>query len=181
MKKWKLLKSEPVFQSKWMTVRDNTYELPSGERAENYYHLERPDFVVIVAVNPNKELLVIRQYRRGVDDFVYEFPAGFINPGETPEEAAHRELKEETGFSGKLQSNIIDFYYTPSFAPIKGYVVTMTLDYLNRSKQDLDSDEEIEFEFYPVSKVKEMILQGKLKDMSLITALTIYLLQTGNT
>jgi len=80
--------------------------LPTGEIKEDYYHLNRPDYVLVLAVDEQERILLERQYRRGVDEFVYELPAGWLNKGEKPIDAAKRELKEETGAIGDGDSTV---------------------------------------------------------------------------
>lgn len=95
-KRWKLIKSKPLLQTKWISILKNDYELPDGKVVEGYYQLERPNYVLIVSIDSKKRLVVERNYRRGVNDFVYELPAGWVDKEESPKEAAERELKEET-------------------------------------------------------------------------------------
>lgn len=115
LKKWKLVKSKPVFESKWMSIFNNTYKLPDGKVVENYLHLKRPDYVLIIAKDKYGNILLERNYRRGVDDFVYELPAGWIDKGESSSEAAVRELKEETGYGGEV-SEVWEVYPQPAFS-----------------------------------------------------------------
>jgi ADP-ribose pyrophosphatase len=84
---------EIVFRSPWFDI---VSERPAGV-VEPYYTIRSADFAVIVAVNPQGQLLLVRQFRHGVRMFTLELPAGHVEPGETPEEAARKELCEETG------------------------------------------------------------------------------------
>lgn len=94
MKKWKLLKTDSVYESKWMSLFSDTFELPNGKVGTEYLRVHRDNYVVIFAINKNNEVLIERQYRRGVDLINTELPAGNLDAGEKPEEAAIRELKE---------------------------------------------------------------------------------------
>jgi 8-oxo-dGTP pyrophosphatase MutT (NUDIX family) len=80
-----------------MRVRRDCVRLPSGEIVPDYYIWENPDAVIIVALRADGRVPVVRQYKHGVGEVVLEFPAGEVDPGEEPEEAARRELMEETG------------------------------------------------------------------------------------
>ncbi len=80
-------------------VRIDTAQLPDGHIIEPVI-LEFSDWAGIIALTKAQEVLLIRLYRRGVDDIVWEIPGGMIDPGETPLEAAQRELLEETGYGG---------------------------------------------------------------------------------
>lgn len=176
MKKWILKNSKPIYESKWMSLYSNSYELPNGKVADDYLHLDRPDFVTILAVRNKNELLVEKQYRRGVDEFNYEFPGGWIDKDETPIDAAVRELREETGYvaSGKLLSAL---YAQPAFCSMKGHVVLLEITDGKVEKQNLEEDENIEFSFMSISKVKEMIRNGEIKDMNTVSAFALFMLE----
>jgi ADP-ribose pyrophosphatase len=169
--KWKLTSKKPVFETKWLTVEERSYLLPDGRVAEGYYHLTRPDYVIILAVDDEDRIVVEKQYRRGVDDFVYELPAGWINPDETPVEAAIRELKEETGLVGE-GNNMVEIYPQPGFCSMKANVVMLKIK--NKGETNQDDDEDIMFEMKKVEDVKKMISEGKIKDMGMLAALTIW-------
>jgi len=90
LKKWKLLHSQRLFDSKWLSLESRSYELPNGSVKDDYFHLNRSDYVLVVVLDEQRRLLVERQYRRGVDDFVYELPAGWVEKDESPVDAAKR-------------------------------------------------------------------------------------------
>ncbi len=98
--KWDLLKSSYLFQSKWLNIRQDHVKMPSGHEMNDFYLIEHPSFVNIIAINKEGEFILEKQYRHGINRIVYELPAGAIEENETPLEAARRELLEETGFGG---------------------------------------------------------------------------------
>ena len=57
--KWKLLGKKIIFESKWLTIEDRSYELPDGTKVDNYYHLNRPDYVLILALDEQDKLVVV--------------------------------------------------------------------------------------------------------------------------
>ncbi len=172
MKKWKLLKSVPIFTSKWLNLLNNTYKLSDGSIGENYYHIERPDYALIIARNSNKELLVETQYRRGVDDILLELPAGSVDKNEDFTASASRELLEETGYSG-VPKLLGEVYPQPGFISMKAYVVQIDLD--DRKVQATpDTDEGIEIEFLSEDAVEEKIRTNLIKDMGFLSAWALY-------
>jgi len=172
MKKWKLLKSKPIFQSKWLSLYDNSYKLPNGQICDKYYHLGRSNYVLIVAVNKGNQIVFINQYRRGVDELIYELPAGWIDENEKPEQTAERELKEETGYIGKTKE-IFEIYPQPSFCSMKAYVAIVEIDKI-RENTNLEQDEDIQVFLKDIKEIKEMIKNGKIKDMGSINAIYLY-------
>jgi 8-oxo-dGTP pyrophosphatase MutT (NUDIX family) len=98
MKPWKLLSSEFLVDAPWLKVAKETCELPSGKVIDDFYTLWQPDWVLILARTKEGKWVMTEQYRHGTGKIALEFPAGIIDKGETPEEAAVRELQEECGY-----------------------------------------------------------------------------------
>lgn len=98
MKPWKLLSSEFLVDAPWLKVAKETCELPSGKIIDDFYTLWQPDWVLILARTKEGKWVMTEQYRHGTGKIALEFPAGIIDKGETPEEAAVRELQEECGY-----------------------------------------------------------------------------------
>ena len=100
-KKWEIIKSEYLFRRPWLTVRRDCVRLPSGVENPEYYVLEYPDWVNVIARTHDGHFVLIRQYRHGLGRTCYEIVAGVVDPEDTsPEDAARRELYEETGYGG---------------------------------------------------------------------------------
>lgn len=99
-KKWEVLNSEYLIRRPWLTARKDKVRLPSGVVMDEYYVLEYPEWVNVIAITTEGKFLMERQYRHGLQWIGYEICAGVCEKGETPLEAAKRELLEETGFGG---------------------------------------------------------------------------------
>ena len=95
--RWKTVSSEYIIREPWMTVRKDKMMLPDGRVKEGYWSLEYPDWINVIALTKSGEFIFERQYRHGLGIVEFEIPAGVIEKGETPLEAARRELMEETG------------------------------------------------------------------------------------
>jgi ADP-ribose pyrophosphatase len=171
-KKWKLLGKKIVFESKWLTIEDRSYELPDGKKVDGYYHLLRPNYVLILAIDNKNKVVVERQYRRGVDDFVYELPAGWINGNESPVDAAKRELAEETGYVGE-GGNVFEVYPQPGFSSMKAYVVILKIKD-NKVRTNKEDDEFLSYELIDVEKIQVMLKKGEIKDMGFLSAMAVY-------
>lgn len=90
----KPLKTVVAFETPWFQLLAKT--LKEGEQP--YYSLVPPDYVSLIALTPEERVLIVRQYRPAVERYTLELPSGLIDPGETPDQTARRELLEETGF-----------------------------------------------------------------------------------
>ena len=98
MKPWKLLDTEYLVDAPWLKVAKEKCELPNGKVIDDFYTLWQPDWVLILARTSEGEWIMTEQYRHGTGKIALEFPAGIIDKGETPEQAALRELQEECGY-----------------------------------------------------------------------------------
>lgn len=97
---WDVLDSKYIIRRPWLTARCDTVRLPTGEVNDEYYVLEYPDWVNIVAITDDGRYVMVRQYRHGIRQTCHEIVAGVCEKGEPPIVSAKRELLEETGFSG---------------------------------------------------------------------------------
>lgn len=98
---WRVLKSENILNiGPWLNVRQELVELPSGKQIPTWFVLDYPNWINVIAETKDHQLVMIDQYRHGLGVTKYEIVAGVIDQGETPLQAAQRELLEETGFGG---------------------------------------------------------------------------------
>jgi len=95
---WKLESSEAIADCRVFRVREDFCERDSDGAKHSFFVIECPDWVNVVALTKEKEIVLIEQYRQGTEEIVLEIPGGMIDAGEEPETAARRELLEETGY-----------------------------------------------------------------------------------
>lgn len=100
MEKWKILESEYLIKRPWLTARRDKVLLPTGVVHDEYYVLEYPTWINVIAITKDGKFVMVEQYRHGLQDIFTELVAGVAEKGEEPLHAAKRELMEETGFGG---------------------------------------------------------------------------------
>lgn len=171
MKKWKLLDSKDIFSSPWITLKKNVYDIGDGKRRKDFYHIDRPDYVLIIAKTEKEDIILHQRYRRGADEIIYELPAGWIEDGESPEKAAERELEEETGMKGQGQL-LGKLYAQPGFMNMTAYVVLVELKSKGTSNRAAD-ETHITYKFSS-SKVRKMLHKNEVLDMGSVAALHIF-------
>jgi ADP-ribose pyrophosphatase len=108
------------------------------------------------------QILLIRQYRYAADAFIYEVPAGRLEPGETPESCAHRELQEETGCTAERVERLTTVYTTPGFTDERIHLFMATG--LTRGEARREADEFVENVPMTLSRALSMIKDGEIVD-----------------
>src|SRR5262249_24353958 len=94
---WQQVDTRVIFQHPRLTVWEDTVVLPTGEQTQGMHFREAPDFVKVVCVTERRQVLLVYSYASPPRQVVHEFPGGIVNPGESPTDAARRELVEEVG------------------------------------------------------------------------------------
>src|SRR5271170_7134545 len=155
----------PVF---WVTT-DNVQE-PGGVRARRDV-IHHTGSVVVLAVDearPEPRVLLERQYRHAANDYLWELPAGRIDPGEKALHAAKRELLEETGYAATSWRRILNFYASPGFVAETMSVYLATG--LRAGPAQPEPDEIIHKSLVPLSKATRMVMSGTIRDAKTISS-----------
>jgi ADP-ribose pyrophosphatase len=171
----KSLTSQWVFTGKLLKVRVDEVALPTGRRATREI-VEHPGAVAIVALRgegEEEQIVLVRQFRKAVEESLLEIPAGTLEPNEEPLACAQRELLEETGFVAQRWEHLQTFYTAPGFCTEK-----MRL-YLARDLRPAPHrpapDEQIELGFYSRSHVKELLQAQQIRDAKTLVGLLWWL------
>ena len=98
--RWKKLRDEPHATTRIFDVMRAFFQHPRRDKAQDFFVIRAPDWVNVIALTPAGELVLVRQFRYGINDFSTEIPGGVIDAGEDPLAAGVRELREETGYVG---------------------------------------------------------------------------------
>lgn len=159
---WKTLRSEYLIRRPWLTARRDTVELPTGAVNDEYYVLEYPDWINVIAVTKEGQMVLVRQYRHGLGQTCFEIVAGVMEQGEDPEVAARRELQEETGYAGGEWRELM------VLSPNSSTCTNVTHCYLATgvekvSGQYLDETEDIDVYLYNKVEVRSMLERGDIK------------------
>ncbi len=113
-RRWEILSTEYLIRRPWLTARRDKVLLPDGRINPEYYVVEYPDWVNVIAITRDGQFVMERQYRHAVAMTCYELPCGVMEEGETPLQAAQRELLEETGYTGGEWTHLLDITPNPS-------------------------------------------------------------------
>lgn len=178
MEKWTVLDSKYLVQRPWATLRVDKLRMPNGNIKEEYYVLEYPTWVNMIGITEQNTILFVRQYRHGAEQVLLELPAGVVEQGEDPAEAARREMLEETGFAFDSIEKIAELYANPATSGN----ITHTFLLKNGKKiqeQMLDSSEDIEVVEMSLPEAKELLLNNKIGQALHTAALFYALIKLG--
>ena len=162
MKRWKTIDQSVVFDaSPFLKVVKQKVELPNGVEIDDFYQVHLRHFVMVIPVLPNDKVLTIRQYKHGPGRVSLTFPAGFVEEGELPEEAAKRELLEETGYSAGTLTHLGEFVDNGNQLGCVGnyYVAT---DCLQTAEPDSGDLEEMILEERNSSEIDRALKDGDI-------------------
>ncbi|HET9401907.1 MAG TPA: NUDIX hydrolase [Candidatus Acidoferrales bacterium] len=167
----KLLSSKTVFQGKVFDVRVDQVVEPGGVQATREV-VTHHGSVVLLPVLRDANIILVRQYRHTVGDFLWEIPAGRIERGESPLAAAKRELAEETGYRARRLKLLMDVYPTPGFVAEHMYLYAATG--LTAGGTNFDADERIETRPFPLATLLRMIRARKIHDAKSVAGILFY-------
>jgi ADP-ribose pyrophosphatase len=169
--KAKIISSRTVYRGPVFWVTTDDVQEPGGVRARRDV-IHHNGSVVILAVDESRSVprvLLERQYRHAANDFLWEIPAGRIDPGEKPLPAAQRELLEETGYTASNWRRIFNFYASPGFVAETMSVYLATG--LRAGKAQPEADEIIRKRLVPLATAVRMVLSGTIRDAKTISSI----------
>lgn len=157
----KMLSSEEVYRGKLLHAFSDRIKLPNGHESVREY-LRHPGAVCLVPLTDAGEVIMVRQYRYPFHRMMLEIPAGKLDAGEAPEDAARRELSEETGADAEELIDLGTFY--PSVAYTDEVIYTYLARGLTFRDQHLDEDEFLAVERIPLDTLVDQVIEGKISD-----------------
>lgn len=172
-KSWKVLKSEYISKRPWMTARKDFVELPDGRINPEYWVLEYPDWVNVIAITKDGEMIMERQYRHGLGMTCYELPCGVVEAGEDPLDAARRELMEETGYSGGKWEKLMTLSANASAMTNLSHTF-LAVGVEKTGTQNLDATEDLEVHIVSPSFVKQLLDSNQIMQSLMVGPLYKY-------
>ena len=174
IKEWKVLESEYLVRRPWLTARRDRLELPDGRIIPEYYVLEYPDWVNVIAITKDGQFVMERQYRHAARKISLELPCGVMEEGETPLEAAQRELLEETGFGGGQWKKLMELSPNPSAMSNTTHCF-LAIGVEKIAEQHLDETEELSVFFMTKEEVKRMLNENQICQALMVAPLYKYI------
>jgi 8-oxo-dGTP pyrophosphatase MutT (NUDIX family) len=177
---WRIVRTSGVLQDRWINLRADHCVTPGGTEIGPYYVLTYPDWVHVVALTREDNLVLIRQYRHGAGKTFLELPAGAVDPSDKDaEQAARRELEEETGFTAPQWTLVSSLYTNPATHTNRVHVYLATGAVRDRAQRLEVGEEGLQVCVVPVSEVLHGIGSGMLGQSMHVSAVLMGLAMAG--
>jgi ADP-ribose pyrophosphatase len=166
------LESQRVFNGKVFSVDRDRVKMPN-DRTVTVEVVRHSRSVVLLPVPEPGKVILVKQYRYAVNAFLWELPAGSVDEGESPEDAARRECHEEIGLVPSTIVRLSAMYPTPGYCDEE--MVFFRLSGLEKTDEQaaVDEDEDIEAKVFELRDAREMVRRGEIQDMKTLAGLTL--------
>jgi 8-oxo-dGTP pyrophosphatase MutT (NUDIX family) len=163
--------NDHTIERNWLfELKRKRYRSSASKKTHDYYVIELADAVHAIAVTPDRELVLVRQFRAGAAKDSLETPGGLLEPGEDPLEAGARELLEETGYAGDPPRSLGSVWSNSSLLSSK--ITTVSIENARRvGEKNLDPGEEIEIVLVPVDQIRRYIKEGLIDNVLVVASL----------
>lgn len=178
--------SQPPPPHRWKKIREinhaNTrifevvraiYQHPRRENEQDFFVINAPDWVNVVALTKDHRLVLVRQFRYGINEFSLEIPGGIIDQGEDPVAAGVRELREESGYVGARARLLGSVHPNPAMQNNRCHLVLVE-EAENQQHLEWDPDEEFEILAQPVDEVYALAESGGITHAMVLDALLLF-------
>lgn len=161
--KWKVLESTPIFSSGLFNLRSDRCQLSDGRVMPRYFVMDFPDWVNVVPVTKQGQVILVKQYRHASAEFHLELPGGSLDPRlkESIQAGARREMLEETGYDSNDIVQVASHYPNPALQSNQMHTF-IAYDCKEVGAQNLDEFEELTLHFCSIAELESYLVTGKI-------------------
>jgi 8-oxo-dGTP pyrophosphatase MutT (NUDIX family) len=173
VKKWTKLHSKQLADYRIFTVRQDSSQSPRTDQQHNFFVLDTPNWINIIAITLEQNVVLIHQFRHGTESVCLEIPGGMVDEGEEAKEAAVRELREETGYEATEWHHIGTVDPNPAFLNNRCDTF-LALNARRVAEVHFDGAEDIAVEEVPIANIPHLIQSGQITHAIVIAAFYHY-------
>jgi len=184
---WPIVRSATEKSYRVFSVRTDTARSPRTGKEHDFYVIESVDWVNVIPLTPDDQVVMVKQYRHGTRQISLEIPGGLVNPKDTPLDTARKELLEETGYQAEQITLIGTAHPQPAVFNNRHLTFlathvrkTAALDPSTGSGQCLDEGEDIEVVLVALSEIPHLIREGKITNAMVILAFYWYFMEANS-
>jgi 8-oxo-dGTP pyrophosphatase MutT (NUDIX family) len=179
IERWPKISSKPVGDYRIFKIRSDLRRSPRTGEAHDFFVLECVDWVNVIAVTPDKQLVMVEQFRHGSDTIELEIPGGMMDAGETsPVATGVRELREETGYEGENARIIGDILPNPAIMANTCYTILVE-NCRSQHAIALDHSEDIVTRLVPIADIRDLVRARRIRHSLVVVALYHFELLSG--
>jgi len=167
---WPTVNSQPGPSFRIFSLRIDTARAPHTGKEHEFCVIDSPDWVNIIPLTSDDQVVMIKQFRHGIKKVTLEIPGGMIENGDSPEEAARRELFEETGYQAEVTRLLGVVHPNPAFLTNQCYTFLVENVQKIAGGGNPDDTEDIEVALIPLNKIPELIKNGTISNSLVVTA-----------
>ena len=176
-RRWEVVESEELQQCKVFAVRRTMARSPATGEIHPFFQIEAGEWVNVVPITADDEVVMVRQYRHGSREITLEIPGGIVDPGETPAEAAAREMLEETGYRAERVEAIGTVNPNPALFGNRCHTF-LAAEAVRVAEIQNTQLEETSVELIPMAEVPDQLRQGRIDHALVVAALYWYALDS---
>ncbi len=175
---WTWISSKILTACRIFTLSQEIYRSPRTGEDHEFYLLDSGDWVNVIPLTPEEEVILVKQFRFGTQDFSLEIPGGMVDGGESPAEAVRRELLEETGYAGEEPVFLGMVHPNPAIHTNRCYTYLIKNAAFRQAPRQ-DSTEDIEVQTVSLKEIPRMIREGQITHALVIAAFYWFFSQAG--
>jgi 8-oxo-dGTP pyrophosphatase MutT (NUDIX family) len=173
--KWGITKDKKLLETPIFSLHEKVMNPQNSDARPSFYVLNAPEWINIIALTPENEIILVEQYRAGIDRLTLELPGGMVDAGESAEEAAKREMLEETGYSSENWSYLGKVSSNPAI--LSNYTHLYLAEASEKTaQQHTEGNEDIEVHTLPLDRFLELVSNGTVHHAIVVAAVAQYLL-----